>query len=196
MSQLGHFINFVRYIWDHADQLVILFQALPTGLQAAGVGMETAGNGAVLAGKTLGGNAALPVNAADVVQQAASAIDQCYEQVREVAKVIRDVANALDQVKVPGLTFTTHRFDFSLIGLGQWDLVTGLAIEDQSLFGPVTSNMRTQANLMENQVGGRLHTTAQRLTSMSQTLDDAGSNLKSLGDALKEGGAALKQLGT
>lgn len=196
MSQLGHFFNFVRYIWDHADQLVVLFEALPAGLQAAGMGMETAGNGAVLAGKTLGGNAALPVNAADVLQQAANAIDQCYEQIQDVAEKMRDVAGALDQVKVPGFTFTTHKFDFSLIGLGEWNLVTGLEIEEQSLFGLVTSNMRTQANLMENQVGERLHTAAQRLTSMSQTLDTAGSNLKSLGDALKEGGVALKQLGT
>ncbi|MFH1486262.1 MAG: hypothetical protein ABIH46_09340 [Chloroflexota bacterium] len=196
MSQLGQFISFIKYLWDHAGQLTVLFQSMPSGLRAAGSGMEIAGDGALVTGKTLGGDAALPVNAADVLQQAANAVDQCYQQVRVVAQEIRDVADALDQVRIPTVTPVKRHFDLRIIGLGEHDLVTGLSFDDASLFGAATSGMRRQANLMESSVGGQLHIASQRLGSMSQTLDSAGNSLKSLGDSLKQGGTALQQLGS
>ena len=195
MSRLGQFVNFIKFVWNHADQLVALFEVLPAGLRAAGVGIESAGDGAVLAGRTLGGNTALPINAADVLSQAANAVDQCHFQVKAAAQEIRDVATALDQVKVPTVSPQTHHFDFHVIGLGEWDLVTGLSFGQAGLFGAVTSNMRAQAGVMDTQVGGQLQTASQRLDSMSQTLDNAGNNLKTLGDALKQGGNSLQQLG-
>lgn len=196
MSKVGNLFSFVKYVWNHGDQLLVLFQALPKGLRAAGTGMETAGNGAVLAGKAFGGASAEEANAADVLQSAANAVEECHLQVQAVARDIRGLADALDRVKVPTVTPVKQHFNLRVFGLGEHDLVTGITLNEQgaSLFGNVTSNMRAQANSMETNLGGQLHAASESLSSMSRTLDGAGDSLTSLGNSLKDGGAALEQL--
>lgn len=198
MSRIGNLISFARYVWVHSDQLLGMFQALPTGLRAAGAGMETAGNGAVLAGKAFGGSSAEQANVADVLQSVANTVGECHLQLQAVAQEVHELADALDQIKVPEVTPVKQHFNFRVFGLGEYDLVTGITFSDQgpSLFGNVTSNLRAQANLMRTNLGGQLRTASESLTGVSRTLDGVGDSLTSLGHSLKEGGTALEQLGS
>jgi hypothetical protein len=196
VTRLKQLFRFIKFLWNHSDQLVVLFEALPAGLRLAGSGMQAAGEGAVLASRILGGDAAQAMNAADAIQRASNTVEQCSQHVKSVAQEIRDVANALEQIKVPSVTAEKRHFDFRAIGLGEHDLVTGLTYSDAYLFGTVTSTMRNQANLVDIRIGGQLHDASGHLDNLGQKLDSAGNRLHSVGDSLKEGGAALSQLGS
>ncbi|HEX2091126.1 MAG TPA: hypothetical protein VHG28_01945 [Longimicrobiaceae bacterium] len=198
MARLGNLLTVLRYLWDNSDQLIPLLERLPPAMRAAGEGLETAGDGAVLAGNALGGDAAAGVNAAGVLREATAALEQARLQLQAIAGDVRAAADALDQVTVPSIDFTKQRFNLSMIGLGQPELVTGVSVGQQhpDFLAPLRTRIRSGADLLDANLADDLRTATERLERMSTALEDSGNRIRSLGASLRTGGTALKELGS
>ncbi len=184
------FFKALCLIWKNRQQLARLFELLPPALAAAGESMQQAGQGAISAGNFIKGGGGVPVNARQVVEQAAEAIAAGKQKVDDTADFLEDAGTEIGKVKVPTVSFTTTSIP---VGIGSVEVVNGITLTQASLFGLVKDALNDSAEKLRT-VSTHLQTTAANLHSAAAALNDAGNGFKSVGNFLISSGSALKQI--
>jgi hypothetical protein len=185
MAGVGTILRAVRLIWQRGDQILPLLEVLPDTLNALGNGMEIAGEGAIAASQVIRGGGQAPVNAHQLVLNAAAAIEQCKNQIDLAAGKLDDAGEDIGDITIPtGVEVDPPPF-------GQ--LLPVVKLVNTSLFGGVETAIKTGANRLED-VGDELQNAANNLNSFAQALDDAGGDLNTLGTVLRDSGVALQQV--
>lgn len=189
-ASAGGFINLIRFILQHPDELLALLQNMLTVMNTAGQGMEAAGNGAISASRFFTGGPGIPVSTDDAMEAAADAIEAAKSQIRQAANLIEDAATAIGDIKVPTVTPT-----FTTIGMGSasWRVVNGLTVGDATLFGGVEDALKDGADHMSD-FGDDLQGAATALRSVGSRLNSAGEDLNEMGVALRDAGQGLQEL--
>lgn len=123
----------------------------------------------------------------------ATAVNQSRSFLTDATNQLRATADEINDVKVPSLSPTYHTFNFSGIGLGTWELVTGLQLTTTKPFRAFHDGLDEAAAQIDD-VNSRLAQAVASLTGLSTALETAGSNLHAVGQSLKSGGQALKQI--
>jgi hypothetical protein len=185
MNSLTTFLRLLKLFRRQRDQLLPLLENLVATLHAAGEGMEAAGRGSIHVSHIIRGGGAVPLNAHQVVLEAATAIDQCNQLIESAGSVIDTASKEIDSVKVPSVTATYGE----VLGLR---VVTGISFGEVSRFGPVADALEEGADNLKDG-GTRLHSAAAQLRNLGQVLNDAGSDLDTLGRDLIRGGEALQR---
>lgn len=185
MADLMNFFRALKLLWSKSDQLLRLLGDLPSALNRFGAGMEAAGEGAIAASYVLKGNGRVPINARQVVEAAAAAIEECKQQINLAAGLIRNAGVAIGGIEVPtGLTVEGGDPPF---------FVPSVELIYTSLFGPVYAALSSTSDRLKD-VGDGLQEAADNLDSLGEALNTAGSGFHTLGTLLKEHGGELKRV--
>lgn len=193
MASIGGFFRTLKVIWQFGDALAPLLEHLVETLPQAGQSMIDGGNSAIMVSKALRAQGGLPTNAQQTVANVAAAVDQSRAFLTSATEQLRATADEINDVKVPTLSPTYHTFNFSGLGLGTWELVTGLGLSTTKPFRDFHDALDEAAGLIDD-VNGRLAQAVANLTGLSNALETAGSNLHAVGQSLKTGGEALRQI--
>lgn len=193
MASISGFFQTLKVIWQFGDVLAPLLQQLAQTLPQAGQSMIDSGDNAITVSKSLRNQGGFPVNAQKTVSDVAQAIAQSRTFLTNTTSQLRTTADQINDVKLPTLTPTYHTFDFSLMGAGTWELVTGLGLSTTRPFRDFHDSLDGAAGLLDS-VNSHLAQAVASLNNLSSALETAGSNLHAVGQSLKAGGQALKQI--
>lgn len=188
MSRLSSFFQLVKLFWNRSDELVRLLTVLDSQLPAVGQALEGAGNMAILTGQTIDGGS----GAAQAIEAAAAAIDDCGKKLKDVPAAIDAVKSKLHDVNVASVTVQNK--DYSVFGgVGKVTVPTPTK-SDWYPFRDIEDYLATQSNLVRD-AAARRDTTQQELHRLSDQMANAGSQIREVGTDLKEAGRLLKEIG-
>ncbi|MCB0077956.1 MAG: hypothetical protein KDD73_11135 [Anaerolineales bacterium] len=176
----------VNWLWTHRDQLSDLVERLPTLLQETGESIESAGSSTVKAAGLLVGDKERP-SARKLSDVAASALEECQDELAAAARILGKVGEELDAVRIPTMKATYmevmgHR------------MVSGVDIGNQGIFDQAAVRLQDGSDRLE-QINKALGTVAEQLRELGGMLTDTGSDLDRVGNQLQASGKRLRSLG-
>jgi hypothetical protein len=196
MSKLSAFVNLIKFLWQHPQQLLNLLQGMVTAMHTTGQGIEIAGNGAIAASQLFTGGPNVPVSSSQTLEAAADAIEAARTQIENAADLIDDAATTIGNVKVPTVTPTYITLPIGVQPDGSpWRVVNGLSLGQVSAFGQVRNALRSSANRIED-FGQDLQGAANNVRSLKGALNTAGQDFSEMGVALRDSGRVLQELTT
>ncbi len=180
-SNKDRLVPVLDWVNEHGDDLLHLMRQLPDILGRAGHGLADAGESAIGAASWLIGQSDDGVG--EVIEIAAKALEACWGELDDVAKLLGHIGNHVDGVSIPTVS-TTHT---EVLGM---NVITGVDIGSRDLFDGAADQLRGGAERISGVATG-LTTLAQQLRSVAVRVVDAGGDLETVGTQLMTSGSSL-----
>jgi hypothetical protein len=178
-------IDFVR---DNKDQLLEVARRLPEMLGKTGLGIAAAGESALKASGLLTGEDDDDMSAQRLAEIAADALERCRSELDSASGIIRAIAGAVDELKIPSLEPKYSE----VVG---FEVVTGVEFGEISLLDDAVEKLEGGAEHVAG-VSAGLEDVSARLRSLGARLTETGGDLESVGTKLVESGGLLQAMGS
>ena len=184
-SNRDRLVPVLDWVKEHGDDLLDLMEKVPEILGRAGQALTEAGHSATTAAGWLVGQADDGV--VELVEVAAKALDSCWDELDDVAKLLRSIGDRVDDVEIPTVA---PRYT-EVMG---FDVVTGIDFGSDPFLDGVADRLKDGADRVGGVAAG-LTTVASQLRDVAARVVDAGNDLDQVGKQLDSSGSALMAMG-
>lgn len=177
----------VNLVWNNREKFLDLIENLPQLLQDTGENIESAGASAMKAGVFLSGDKKGAPSAGQISELAAKALESCQDEIRAAAKIMENLGQELDDIRIPSI----RPKYMELMGN---KIISGLDIGEEGLLDNAANRFQHGSDRMEK-IGKDLRLVATNLRELGGVLTDTGKDLNNVGVRLKQSGGTLRSLG-
>ncbi len=176
----------INLVWNNREKFIDLIDNLPTLLDDTGESIESAGASAMKASVFLSGDKKGSPSAGDLSDIAAKALDRCYTELNQAAKLMDSLGRDLDKVRIPSFKPTYSEV------LGH-KLMSGIDFGEEGLLDNAADRLKDGSDRLEA-IGKDLRLVSGNLRELGGVLTDTGKDLNNVGVQLKKSGGQLRSL--
>lgn len=176
----------VNLVWNNREKFIDLLENLPKLLQETGESIESAGASAMKASVFLSGDDKGSPSAGEMSNMAATALDRCYKEINAAAKIMANLGDDLDRVRIPS-------FKPKYMEVMGHRVMSGLDLGEEGLLDNAAGKLNDGSERLSS-IGKDLRLVAQNLREMGSMLTDTGKDLNDVGVQLKQSGSTLRSL--
>lgn len=180
-------VQVMNLVWNNRDKILDLVERLPELLNETGNTIESAGESAIKASAFLTGGKDDTPSAGELSQLAATALERCFKEIQDVARVMDRFGQELDDIRIPSIQpkFT------EVMGV---DVISGIDFGEAELFDNAAARLKHGSDRL-TEVGNDLRNVAKHLRSLGGALTETGNDLNNVGTKLTQSGQTLRSLG-
>lgn len=180
-------VEVVNLVWNNRDKILDLVERLPELLNETGNTIESAGESAIKASVFLTGGKDDTPSAGELSKLAATALERCYKEIQDVARVMDRFGQELDDIRIPSVQpkYT------EVMGI---DVISGIDFGESELFDNAANRLKNGSDRL-TEVGNDLRNVAKHLRSLGGALTETGNDLNNVGTKLTQSGQTLRSLG-
>ncbi len=176
----------INLVWNNREKFIHLIENLPHLLDDTGESIESAGVSAMKASVFLSGDDKDSPSAGDLSDIAAKALDRCYTELNQAAKLMDSLGRDLDKVRIPSFKPTYSEV------LGH-KLMSGIDFGEEGLLDNAADRLKDGSDRLEA-IGKDLRLVSGNLRELGGVLTDTGKDLNNVGVQLKKSGGQLRSL--
>ena len=176
----------VNLVWNNREKFIDLLENLPKLLQETGESIESAGASAMKASTFLSGDEKGSPSAGEMSDLAATALDRCYKEINAAAKIMANLGDDLDKVRIPS-------FKPKYMEVMGHRVMSGVDFGEEGLLDNAADKLNDGSDRLGS-IGKDLRLVAQNLREMGTVLTDTGKDLNDVGVQLKQSGGTLRSL--
>ena len=176
----------VNLVWNNREKFIDLLENLPKLLQETGESIESAGASAMKASVFLSGDEKGSPSASEMSDLAATALDRCYKEINAAAKIMANLGDDLDKVRIPS-------FKPKYMEVMGHRVMSGVDFGEEGLLDNAADKLNDGSARLGS-IGKDLRLVAQNLREMGAVLTDTGKDLNDVGVQLKQSGGTLRSL--
>ncbi len=176
----------VNLVWNNREKFIDLLENLPKLLQETGESIESAGTSAMKASVFLSGDEKGSPSAGEMSDLAATALDRCYKEINAAAKIMANLGDDLDKVRIPS-------FKPKYMEVMGHRVMSGVDFGEEGLLDNAADKLNDGSARLGS-IGKDLRLVAQNLREMGAVLTDTGKDLNDVGVQLKQSGGTLRSL--